>query len=91
MQDTQAIMEENLRWIRQHFAVRLASGDDAEGSDGALRDGLMLLVDMRFCEPPRAIYARIETAPLSDVVRWAAMTFQVGGLAAVCREILQEE
>ena len=50
----------------------------------------MLLIDMRFSDPPRAIYARIETAPLTDVVRWAAMTFKVGGLVAVCQEILQE-
>ena len=90
MRDTQAIMEENLRWIRQHFAARLACGDGVEGGDGALRDGLLLLVDMRFSEPPRAIHTRIEAAPLAEVVRWAAMTFQVGGLVAVCQEILQE-
>lgn len=89
MQDTQAIMEENLRWIRQHFAARLACGEGVEGGDGALRDGLLLLIDMRFCDPPRAISARIEAAPLADVVRWAAMAFQIGGLVAVCQEILR--
>lgn len=90
VRDTQAIMEENLRWIRQHFAARLADGGGVEGGDGALRDGLMLLVDMRFSEPPRVIHSRIEAAPLAEVVRWAAMIFQVGGLVAVCKEILQE-
>ena len=91
MPQAQAAMEENLRWIRQHFAARLAGGGGLEGGDGALRDGLMLLVDMRFSAPPRVIYARIEAAPLPDVLRWAAMAFQVGGLVAVCTEILQSE
>ena len=88
MTDTQAVMEGHLRWIRDHFAGRLVAQN--HGGDSALRDGLMMLVDMRFSAPPRALYARIESAPVEDVLRWAVMAFQVGGLVAVCREILQE-
>ncbi len=87
MSDTQQIMEEHLRWVREHFAARLTSGEGTLGVD-ALRDGLILLVEMRFSHPPRAIYQRIESAPLEDLLRWAAMTFQVGGLVAICEEIL---
>ena len=88
--DTQTIMEGNLRWIREHFADRLEAGGAHLDLD-ALRDGLMLLIDMRFSSPPDALYQRIGDAPAADLLRWAAMTFQVGGLVAVCQEILQEK
>lgn len=89
MSNTQHIMEGHLHWVRQHFATRLTSGEGSLGT-GALRDGLILLVEMRFSKPPRAIYERIESAPVEDLLRWAVMTFQVGGLVAICGEILGE-
>jgi len=87
MPDTQAILEGHLDWVKQHYAVQISAGDPAV-TDRALRDGLMLLVDMRFSKPPRALYARIQAAPVEDLARWAVMSFQVGGLVAVCEEIL---
>ena len=82
-------MEGHLHWIREHFAARLVAGG-VEGGDSALRDGLMMLIDMRFSAPPRSLYQRIEVAPMEDVLRWAVMAFKVGGLVAVCREILAD-
>jgi hypothetical protein len=90
MSNTPHIMEGHLHWVRQHFAARLTSGEGTLGTS-ALRDGLILLIDMRFSKPPRAIYACIESAPVEDLLRWAVMTFQVGGLVSICAEILGED
>lgn len=87
MSDTEAILAGHLDWVKQHYAARLSAGD-TDLSDGALRGGLVLLVDMRFSKPPPVLYERIHSAPLHDLLRWAAMTFQVGGLVSVCEEIL---
>ena len=89
MPNTQAIMEGHLRWTQEHFAHRLTQGGGLRSR--VLRDGLILLIDMRFSKPPRALYERIEVAPTEDLLRWALMTFQVDGLVAVCHEILSAD
>lgn len=89
MADTDVILAGHLDWVKQHYAGRLAAGD-TDLSDGALRGGLILLIDMRFSKPPPVLYDRIRSAPAHDLLRWAAMTFQVNGLVSVCREILAE-
>ena len=91
MSKTQAILEEHLAWVKQHYAEQLAGNTvDPEGSDQVLREGLILLIDMRFTSPPPQLYQNILDAPLIDVVRWAAMAFKVGGLVKACREILDQ-
>jgi hypothetical protein len=91
MPETRAILEGHLDWVKQHYAAQLTGDTAPTLGDRALRDGLMLLVDMRFTRPPRRLYKQIAAAPTADLVRWAAMTFQVGGLVAVCKEILADD
>jgi hypothetical protein len=87
MSETQATLEGHLEWVKQHYAAQLG-GSAPEGSDQVLREGLILLIDMRFTSPPPRLYQDILDAPLLDVVRWAAMSFRVGGLVKACHEIL---
>lgn len=83
-----ASLEEQLEWVRQRYAMQLMGEDGLERHGQMLREGLLLLIDMRFTKPPKALLEHIQNAPMNDVLQWSARAFQINGLVGVCREIL---
>lgn len=86
MQIEQA-MDANLDWIKQRYAALLSEGPPTGDYTQAIRDALLLLIDMRLPGVPDTIVHNIQTAQREQLIIWAIQAFEPGGLYKLCEEL----
>ncbi|MEL6342747.1 MAG: hypothetical protein AAFV53_06415 [Myxococcota bacterium] len=83
----EAAMDANLDWIKGHYATLLSDGPPTGDYTQAMRDALLLLIDMRLPGVPDIIIDRIQSAERDQLLVWSLQAFERGGLFQLCAEL----